>query len=137
RGAPAEESTLVEAADANRLGRPVDLRCRTAVERDVDGESVAVADCRRYDPGGLGKALVPAIRNTFQKRSGLASREGLHEPATGLIAGLVLEPQDPLPVESRGSIDHADDAVGHLTTLAARRLPGIQLPDARLVGGVD
>src|SRR5439155_25024073 len=129
----AEESTLVEAADANGFGRPIDLRRRVAVERDVDCESVTVADSGRHDSGGLGETLVPAMRNTVQKRSGLPSRERLHEPAAGLIAGLVLEPQDLPAIESRRPVDHADDAVGHLTALAARRLPGIQLPDARLV----
>ena len=86
-----KEPAEIDAADADRLGRPVDLLCRASVERDVDGEPVAIADSRSDYARCLRQSLAPAVRNPFQKGSGLPSEEGLYAPATRLVPGLVLE----------------------------------------------
>src|SRR6266567_1892843 len=127
----AARAMLVDATDANGVGRSIHLSCSASRKRDVDGESAEVADSRRDDPGRLRETLVPACGYALQERLRLAPRERLHDPAARLIAGLVLEPEDSFRVNRQRSVDHADSAVGHLTTLARRRLPRIQLPDAR------
>ncbi|TML18185.1 MAG: hypothetical protein E6G39_03605 [Actinobacteria bacterium] len=110
----AQKSTLVDASDPNGFGRAVDLRRRCAVERHVNEEAVAGADSGRHDARRLSKPLAPAVRKTCQKRRARPSRERLHEPTAGFVAALVLEPQDPLAVECRRAVDHADNALGDL-----------------------
>src|SRR5438552_10850979 len=133
----AQKPALVDAADANGFGRAIHLCRGPTLERHEDGETLTVADSRRDDPRCLSEALAPAVGNACQERLAWPSRERLHEPAAGLIAGLVIEPQDSLAVECRHPVDHADDAVGPPAAFIARRLPGVQLPDARRRGGVN
>src|SRR5882724_271821 len=90
----AAKAMLVDAADANGFPRSIHLHRRASPERDVDGESVEVADSRRHDPRGLREAFAPAIGYALQERLRLPSRERLHDPAARLIAGLVFEPED-------------------------------------------
>jgi len=137
RQSTSEEPALIDAADADRLARPVDLLRGTALERDVDGEPVAVADSRGHDARCLRQSLAPAVGSTLQEGSGLPTEEGLYAPAARLVPGLVLEPQDSLSVEGGHAVDHADGVVGHPAASTRGHVPGVHLPDAGLVGRVD
>src|SRR3989442_4544155 len=81
-------AVLVDTADANGVGGSIHLRCRATPDRDVDGESVDVADSRGHDPRGLREALVPAVGYAVKEGLGLPSRERLHDPAARLVTGL-------------------------------------------------
>ena len=65
----AQEPSLVDAAEANRLGRAVDLAGRRSIERDVHGEPVAVAESGGDDARRLGEPLAPAVRDAVEERA--------------------------------------------------------------------
>ena len=138
RKASAKEAILSpHTSDSEGLGGKGEPSSRFAVERYVDGESVAVADSRCHDPGRLGQPLVPAVRDAFEERLRLAPVKRLDEPASGLVTGVVLEPEDSLSIEGRGAVEKADRVIRHLAPSVRRDVPGMQLPRARLVRRVD
>src|SRR5439155_2599054 len=63
--------------------------------------------------------------------------ERLDHPPAGLVAGLVLEPQHPLPVEGRRAVGEADRVIGDLAPHPGHTVPRVDLPDAALGGGED
>ena len=133
REGAAEEAGLVRAPEAKGLGRAVELARGCAVERHVHREPVAVADAGDDDSRRLREALVPAVRDALEERSRLAARERLDEPLPGLVAGLVLEPEDALAVERRRAVEQADGVVRDLPARVVREIPRVHLPHAGLV----
>src|SRR5688572_3994513 len=89
-----------------------------AIEGDVDREAVAVGDRCDDDSGGLREPLAPAVRHAVEKERRLAAREGLHVPAAGLVAALVLKPENALAVQRGDGIDETHRVIRHLTTRA-------------------
>ena len=116
-----QEPTFVDAAQADRLRGAVDLARRGAFDGHVDGESVAVAQAGRDDARRLRQTFAPAVRNAIEKHARVAPAEGLHEPAPGLVAALVLEPDHALPVERGCAVHDTHRVIGDCA--AARRCP--------------
>jgi len=137
REAPLEEAAHLHASDPERLRGDRKPSSRLVVDRDVDRESVAVADSQCDDPWCLGQALTPPMRDAFEEGLHLAPVEWLDEPASGLVAGLVFEPEDPLAVEGRRAVDQADRVIRHLAEGVRWNVPGMQLPRAGFVRRVD
>ena len=98
-------------------------RAPAAVERDVDGEAVAVEIAAATIPGRLREPFAPPVRHALEERRRLPAVERLHEPAPGLVAGLVLEPEHPLAVERRNGVDEPDRVIGHLRRRCPSRCP--------------
>ena len=134
---PAEESLRLSAPEPHGAVGAVDRPCGATVDRDVDGKALAVRDPGDDDPGRLGEPLAPSVRHPVEEECRLAAVEGLHVPAAGLVATLVLEPEDPFAVERRDGIDEADRVVGHLPARAGLGVQRVNLPDAGLVRHVD
>ena len=134
---PAEESLQVDAPEPHRAIGTVDRPCGAAVDRDVDGEALAVGDRRDDDPRRLGEPFAPSVRHAVEEERRLASVERLHVPAAGLVATLVLEPENALAVERRDGVDEAHRVVGHLPARARLGIERVDLPDAGLVRDVD
>ncbi len=134
---PAEESVRFDAPEPHRAIGAVDRPCGAAVDRDVDGEALAVGDRRDDDPRRLGEPFVPSVRHAVEEERRLASVERLHVPAAGLVAALVLEPENALAVERRDGVDETHRMVGHLPALAGLGVERVDLPDAGLVRDVD
>ena len=132
-----EEPFQLGAPEPHRASGTVDLPCAAAVDRDVDGEALAVGDRRDDDPRRLGEPFAPAVRHAVEEERRLASVERLHVPAAGLVATLVLEPENALALERRDGIDEAHRMVGHLPSCARLGIERVDLPDAGLVGDVD
>ena len=138
RGQRAEqEAAFVDAAESNRFGGAVHLASLGSVQRDVHGKALAVAQAGSHDPLRLRQPFAPPVANAFQECAGLAAAEWLHEPAAGLVAALVLKPDDSLAVECRCSVDHAHRVIGDLAMCARAGIPRVDLPDAGLVRGED
>src|SRR5919199_1371585 len=134
-GEAAAEEAAWALADPDEVGRAVEL-AHVAAARDIDREAVAVANARGDDAGRLRQAVAPAVRHAVEERSALAAGERLEEPEAGLVTRLVVEPEDALAVQRRQPVDDADAALSHLAPLPRRRVPRVQLPDARLARGV-
>src|SRR6185436_18022999 len=111
RQGPAQESAVVEAAEADPFGRAHELRGRRALERDVHGEAVAVGDRGDDDPRSLGQTVTPAVRNAEEERLRVATVERLDEPASRFVPRLVLEPEDAVAVEGRNGIGQPNGIV--------------------------
>ena len=134
---PAEKSPRLDAPEPHRVIGAVDRLCRAAVDRHVDGEALAIGDRRDDDPRCLREPFVPAVRHAVEEQRRLASVERLHVPAAGLVAALVLEPENAVAVERRDGVDETDGMVGHLPARAGLGVERVDLPDARLVRDVD
>ena len=131
-----QESGFVDAAEANGLGRAVDLARSGSVERDIHAESVWLADPRGDDARRLSQTLVPAVRDALEQPCRLSAGERLYEPASRFGAGLVLKPEDALSVERWRAVDHANLVVRDLTTRAGVPVPCVHLPPAGLIGRI-
>ena len=131
------EAATVPVSDMQRFVRAVKLGRRAACHGDVNGKAVTVAEPERDDTRRLRQAFVPPVRNGREEGSRLAACEGLREPAAGLVAGVVCEPEDLTAIERRGAVRHPDRLGCDLAPLASCRVPREHLPDACLVRCVD
>ena len=115
--APVEARTL-RSRHPQPIGAPQRLFRRSSVDRDVDREPVAIAHRGGHDAGRLCEPFVPAERDAVQVRPGVAAGERRREPPAGLVARLVLPPQDVGAIHGDGSADDADRVIGDLAPRA-------------------
>ncbi len=113
----------------------IELLRRFVPHGGVDGESISVAHSHRIEARRLGKALVPPRREEIEERAALPAVEWLVEPASGLVAGLVLEPQDPVPVDRGSAGDHPNGVIGDPAPRAGGAVPRMDLPHPTLRRG--
>src|SRR6188508_1309379 len=109
-----EKAPERQTAQTDVLVRTMKLVGRATVERDVQREAVRVPEPGDDDPGCLRQPVAPAVRDALEERSPLSSVEWLDHPTSGLVSGLVLEPQHAFAVERRQPLDESDRVVARL-----------------------
>ncbi len=132
-----DQRTVVrEVADAGRLAVPVDQRGLVTGAGEVDRRTVLVrgaAHHRRSAVAGQGHPCRIGRFEARYRRFVGAALEGLAAPDAELVAVLVVEPPDPLPVRGEHTVRRAVRPVRDLALLARRTVPGVQLIRPRRV----
>jgi len=70
------------------------------------------------------------VRDAIEERSPLSSVEWLDHPMSGLVSGLVLEPQHAFAVERRQRLHESDGVVARPPGDARLGVEGVDLPAA-------
>jgi hypothetical protein len=122
----------------HHLAVAVQLGGAAAELADAHREAVPARQPDRHPALGAEREPgAPGRLHVGQQRRDLAAVERLLQPAADLVALGVLEPDDLRAVGGHRARHHAGGVLGDLAVPAAGAVPGVDLPGARQVRGVD